>query len=72
MSSLALLVVILVNWAILKISFERQAKIKKQLINKYLNMQYQNYIEQNSARYIQVIQSLSIQFIKVLQGFSND
>ncbi len=60
---------ILVNWAILKISFERQAKIKKQLINKYLNMQYQNYIEQNSARYIQVIQSLSIQFIKVLQGF---
>ena len=49
--------------------FERQAKIKKQLINKYLNMQYQNYIEQNSARYIQVIQSLSIQFIKVLQGF---
>jgi len=60
---------IIVNWAILKISFERQAKIKKQLINKYLNMQYQQYIEQTSARYIQVIQSLSIQFIKVLQGF---
>ena len=60
---------IVVNWAILKISFERQAKIKKQLINKYLNMQYQQYIEQTSARYIQVIQSLSIQFIKVLQGF---
>ena len=35
---------IVVNWAILKISFERQAKIKKQLINKYLNMQYQQYI----------------------------
>ena len=32
-------------------------------------MQYQQYIEQTSARYIQVIQSLSIQFIKVLQGF---
>ena len=60
---------IVVNWAILKISFERHAKIKKQLINKYLNMQYQQYIEQTSARYIQVIQSLSIQFIKVLQGF---
>ena len=60
---------IVVNWAILKISFERQAKIKKQLINKYLNMQYQQYIEQTSARYIQVIQSLSIQFIKGLQGF---
>ena len=60
---------IIVNWAILKISFGRQAKIKKQLIHKYLNMQYQQYIEQTSARYIQVIQSLSIQFIKVLQGF---
>ena len=60
---------ILVNWAILKITYNRQAKIKTSLLHKYLNMHYRKYIEGNSARYIQMIQTMSMQFIKVLQGF---
>ena len=60
---------ILVNWAILRITYNRQAKIKTSLLHKYLNMHYRKYIEGNSARYIQMIQTMSMQFIKVLQGF---
>ena len=60
---------ILVNWAILRITYNRQAKIKTSLLHKYLNMHYRRYIEGNSARYIQMIQTMSMQFIKVLQGF---
>ena len=60
---------ILVNWAILRITYNRQAKIKTSLLHKYLNMHYRKYIEGNSARYIQMIQTMSMQFIKVIQGF---
>ena len=60
---------VLVNWAILRITYNRQAKIKTNLLEKYLNMHYRKYIEGNSARYIQMIQTMSMQFIKVLQGF---
>ena len=60
---------ILVNWASLRITYNRQAKIKTSLLHKYLNMHYRKYIEGNSARYIQMIQTMSMQFIKVLQGF---
>ena len=60
---------ILVKWSILRITYNRQAKIKTSLLHKYLNMHYRKYIEGNSARYIQMIQTMSMQFIKVLQGF---
>ncbi len=60
---------VLVNFSILKIMYNRQAKIRKKLLHKYLNMDYKKYIEGNSARYIQILGNINTQYVKVLQAF---
>ena len=56
---------VLVNFSILKIMYNRQAKIRKKLLHKYLNMDYKKYIEGNSARYIQILGNINTQYVKI-------
>lgn len=51
-----------VNWKILNFSYEKGAKIRTALMVRYQNIPYGEYLNRNSADYINSIQLLSAQF----------
>jgi ATP-binding cassette, subfamily B, bacterial PglK len=51
-----------VNWRILSFSYEKGAQLRTALMDKYQNISYGEYLNRNSADYINSIQLLSAQF----------